>query len=293
MSAPFKLECVTVSVDMADFLVESLPLNRHMFDRMMIVTTPEDVETQRVCRYYGVPHAQTDVIRSRWGEFHKAKGINVGLRHLIAADGRDPSSVTAAPSDWVLHLDVDMVLPPRTRELIERADLDKEVLYGIDRFLVPSSDAWRAHQAMPQMQHNDYHVEMDAFALAPRFAGQRMGGYAPPGFFQLWHPRWSGVLTYPEEHSTAARTDVLFASKWWRKQRALLPEIVGYHLQSEDAAQGTNWGGRVTKRFGVEPDESHRHHPRHHRRPPEHHHHEHHHHHPEPPPYCAAQDEDS
>jgi hypothetical protein len=252
-----KLEGVTCCVDYADFLAETLPHNRVHFDRLIVVTAPEDKETQRVCRYYGVPFALTDVFRTRWGEMHKARGINVGLRQL-ALDG------------WVCHLDADIVLPPKTRELIDRADLDRSCLYGVDRFMVRSHADWRRHQALPALQQDDYYVRLGVFELGARFSGERMGGWAPPGFFQLWCPRWSNVRSYPEDHATAARTDVQFAAQWWRSKRALLPEFVVYHLEPEPGTQGANWGGRVTPRFGAVPDRSSPFHPANHRRPPDH-----------------------
>lgn len=250
-----KLECVQICVNYADFLAETLPHNLRHFDNMIVVTAPEDVETQRVCRYYGVKHAQTDAFRSRWGEFDKAKGINVGLEQLDC-DG------------WVLHLDSDVVLPPTTRQAIERKNLNTRFLYGADRYCVNSYDAWRKHQAMPFMQQDGYHVQLNAFDLAPRFAGMRMGGYSPPGFFQLWSPRSSGVEFYPDEHTTAARTDVLFSANWYPNQRFLLPELVVYHLDSERSPQGANWNGRRSPRFGPQPDQNHPLHPRNHSKPP-------------------------
>lgn len=52
-----RIEAITVSVNYDDFLAETLPLNRPLFDDMIVVTTPEDVETQRICRYWDVRHA--------------------------------------------------------------------------------------------------------------------------------------------------------------------------------------------------------------------------------------------
>ena len=270
----FRLEAVMICVDYADFAAETIPLNQRHFDDFVVVTAPEDKATQRVCAYYGVRQVWSDRFRSRWGEFHKAKGINHGLENLKL-------------DDWVLHLDADIILPPKTRTLLKRANLDKTCLYGCDRFLVPGSDEWRVHQAMPHLQQDNYHVQMDAFPLAPRFSGERMGGYAPPGYFQLWNPNWSNVREYPSEHTDAAKTDVLFSSKWWRNKRQLLPEFVAYHLDSSGTnPQGANWGGRVTGRFGAQPDEADKHHPRHHKHPPHHHKHHKHHHHPYGPgPY--------
>ena len=258
------LEGLTVSVDFADLLAETLPLNLKHFDDFVVVTSPEDRETQRIARYYGARLVLTDKFRTRWNEMHKAAGINMGLQNLKL-------------NEWVAHLDADMVLPPQTRHLIERANLDPQKLYGCDRFVVPGHDAWRAHQAMPALQQDNYHVHLDIFPLAPRFSGARMGGYAPPGFFQLWNPGESNVRKYPEEHTTAAKTDVLHTAQWWRRSREMLPEFVAYHLETEPALQGADWGGRTTKRWGAEPDWSSHHHPRHHRPPPHHHHHHHHH----------------
>jgi hypothetical protein len=81
-------------------------------------------------------------------------------------------------------------------------------------------------------------------------------GYEPIGFFQLWNPNGSGIKRYPETHGAADRTDVQFAKKWPRANRALIPEIIGIHLDSENATvdeMGKNWNGRKTKTFGYEP----------------------------------------
>ena len=99
------LEAVTICVDYSDFLAESLPINRRNFDQYVVVTAPEDLETQRVAEFWDCDIVLTDVIRSRWGEFHKARGINAGLEHLKL-------------NGWVLHVDADIVLPPRTRTLL-------------------------------------------------------------------------------------------------------------------------------------------------------------------------------
>lgn len=235
-----KLECCMVCINYSDFLAETLPINRRQFDKMVIVTAPEDKETQRVCDYWDVDVVLTDVVDSRWGNFAKAKGINAGLEHLDL-DG------------WVLHLDADIALPPRSRTLLEHADLDPSHLYGADRLSVPDHEAWRAHQASPSLQHDGYHVRLDAFHPMARFNAWHLGGYAPVGYFQLWNPGASGVTTYPADHSEADRTDVLFAQQWPRRKRQLLPELAVYHLESEPAEQGANWGGRRTARFGVEP----------------------------------------
>lgn len=233
------IEAVTTCVNYADFLAATLPTNRYAFDRMVVVTAPEDTATQRVCEYNNVQVVLTDSFNNRWGEFCKGCGINDGLEELSL-------------NDWVIHLDADIALPPLTKQLIETADLDKTMLYGADRHLL-SETAWNQHQAMPRLQQEDnVYVHVDQYPLGTRIATSDYGGYLPIGFFQLWNPKTSGITDYPENHTSAGRADMVFASQWARAKRALLPELVVYHLESEPGAmQGINWAGRRTKPFGA------------------------------------------
>lgn len=259
------IEAVTTCVDYSDFLAETLPHNKAVVDRMWVVTAPEDLATQRICAHYDVDVILTDAFEARWGEMHKAKGINVGLDHLLQ-------------SDWVLHVDADIVLPPRAKSLMQHADLDKSMLYGVHRRCIYGYDEWCEFRSMPEVQHESYHQIDSKYPRGPAFTSWSKGGYLPVGFFQLWHPTTSGISTYPDEHGAVDRTDVQFGEQWPRAKRALLPEFEVHHLESEKAPQGINWMGRETKPFGPESDEElrRRRHP-HHR---QHRHRHHHHHHP-------------
>lgn len=235
---PMKLEAVIVCDRYADFLAHTLPENKILFDRMVVVTSHEDKETQRVCEYWHVKCLQTDVLESRKGKFCKGAGINAGLAELDRAG-------------WVVHMDADIALPPLTRILIEGADLDKSFLYGCDRVMCRSFDDWVKFRTKPRLQHeNQVWMHMDQFPFGHRVAINSYGGYIPVGFFQMWSPSVSGITAYPEGHNTAAREDTDFALKWARSKRALIPEVIAYHLESEKAAMAANWAGRQTKPFG-------------------------------------------
>jgi hypothetical protein len=233
------IEAVCTCVNYGDFLAATLPTNRYQFDRMVVVTAPEDTATQRVCEFNNVQVVLTDSFNTRWGEFCKGCGINDGLEEL-------------GLGDWVVHLDADIVLPPLTKQLIEQANLDKSMIYGADRHIL-DEPAWQRHQAMPRLQQEDnVYVHVDQYPLGTRIATSQYGGYLPIGFFQLWNAGASGVKRYPDQHTDAGRTDMLFAAQWPRAKRALLPELVVYHLESEPGAmQGANWAGRKTKPFGA------------------------------------------
>ena len=131
---------------------------------------------------------------TRGGATCKGAGINEGLALLDHA--------------WVVHLDADVWLPPQTRLLLHNANLDRSMLYGIDRFCVKGYAQWDRFLEKPILQHEcDAYVHMNAFPLGTRVTSKDGGGYIPIGFFQMWCPSASGRFTYPEAHSDAGRGD--------------------------------------------------------------------------------------
>jgi len=237
----FKLEAVVVCDRYHDFLRCTLPQNKFHFDRLVVVTSAEDRETQRVCEFYHVECVPTDALNSRWKKFCKGAGINVGLARLSQAD-------------WVVHLDADIWLPPLTRNLLANANLSKRMIYGIDRFIVKGYRNWDKFLELPKLQHecNSYVHLNNSFSVGARIMQDFAGGYLPIGFFQLWNPSVSGIRKYPEGHTTAGREDTLFPQQWPRALRGFIPELVGYHLESTDASFGANWTGRKTAPFTLE-----------------------------------------
>jgi Glycosyltransferase like family 2 len=236
-----KIEAVTTCVAHADILCHSLPINRQHFDHFVVVTAPEDKATQRVCEAWGVTCKQTDSFLSRWGQFLKGAGINEGLR-LLDKDA------------WIVHLDADIVLPPHFRGTLEAADLDPSMIYGVDRQCFRSWSEWNAFIEDPAPQTEDdllIHPQNSGRPLGDRIVYPLKGGYVPLGFFQLWNAS-SGITEYIAKEKTAGRDDANFACQWPRAQRALIPEIIAYHLESEPAPMATNWKGRTTKPFRCE-----------------------------------------
>lgn len=234
---PFKLECVIICDRYHDFLRHTLPHNKFIFDKLVVVTSPEDKETRRMCEFHHVECVVTDLLQSRWKKFCKGAGINEGLRKLSLCD-------------WAIHLDADIWLPPQTRILLERANLNPHMIYGCDRFNVKGCRAWNEFLDAPKLQQEaNTYIHLDAFPVGTRIMLDRGHGYIPIGFFQLWNAGASGIKAYPEGHTDAGREDCLFAMNWQRGLRGFLPEIVAYHLESEDAKMEANWAGRKTSPF--------------------------------------------
>src|SRR5271170_1436469 len=124
-----RIEAVIVCRNYGDFLAETLPLNLNHFDDVIVVTDHNDKETVRVCERYSVEHFKTDCFTEFGDPFNKGKAINLGLSNL-------------KKSDWLLHIDADIVLPHRYRDMLRRTQLKNDCIYGADRVNVYGWDNW-------------------------------------------------------------------------------------------------------------------------------------------------------
>lgn len=237
-----RVELVQVCIDYGDILRYTLPENLPLVDDVVILTSEDDDETREVCRRHSVRCVFSEEHR-RGGPFNKGRLIQRGFDQISAAD-------------WVLHMDADIVLPHRFRDLLDWAHPDESCIYGADRCNLVGYDAWRKLKA--EKGRWDNHSYQNYLRL-PEGVGARWvsrhHGYVPIGFFQLAHgsemrDRGVHVKAYPYHHGDAARADVQFALQWDRRHRRLLPEVVVLHLESEPAPMGSNWAGRRTRRFG-------------------------------------------
>lgn len=238
-----RLECVVVSVGYSDFLAHTLPYNKQHFDKMVIVTTSADKETQKLAEFWHVQCVITDACYENGASFNKGKMINKGLEALDK-------------TGWVVHKDADIFLPPKFRLIMEQLQLGEEGIYGVDRLMCDDFVAWMSFLRKPQVQNeNDIYVHFKPFPAGTRIAKMQSeyGGWIPIGFFQMWHAGKS-PRTYPEEHTNAGRSDMLFALTFSRLKRYLIPEVLAIHLEtkSEESGMGANWNGRRTPLFGHE-----------------------------------------
>jgi hypothetical protein len=242
------LEAVTVCVNYSDFLAHTLPHNKQMFNKYVVVTDTKDLKTKAICDHYKVQCIQTDVFYENGNVLNKGKGINVGLAAL-------------SKKGFVVHLDSDVYLPPLTRDILEKIPFDPKGIYGVDRMMCPTYQEWQKYVSDPKPIHDSWvYVHPSAFPMGVRIAQYYEQGYLPIGYFQMWNPSGSGVYEYPKEHGEVDRSDVIFAKKFSRDNRHLIPEIIAIHLDSEDLdlkQMGKNWQGRKTKPFKPDVDKHH------------------------------------
>lgn len=234
------LSAVTVCVHYGDFLAHTLPANRECFDEMVVVTSPKDLYTQAVCEFNNVRCIVTDAFYENGASFNKAKGINEGLKALNK-------------KDWVLHIDSDIWLPPTFRVVLEKVPLNRSYLYGVDRLMCPTYQAWENFKVQQKPVHEAWvYQHMDFFPMGERFVQYKGEGYTPLGYFQLFNK--TKFKQYPTEHMSAARTDIQFSTYWPRAERGLIPDVVAIHLESEERNdQSVNWFGRKSAPFGNVP----------------------------------------
>lgn len=231
-----RIEAVVVCHNYADFLEHTLPENMEQLDRLVVVTHPDDKDTQRICHKYSIDCIDTLEMHDEGEAFNKGRAINLGLMHL-------------RHEGWLLQLDADILLPHNLRNRLRQAKLDTKNLYGADRLNVRPYEHFNKHKhkMVPQFQYKYVVSPNQEFPLASRVVHNEFG-YTPIGFFQLWHS--SQKRRYPAVCGSAEHSDVVFALQWQRVNRVHLPEFFVYHLDSEDMPKfGVNWKGRKTRPF--------------------------------------------
>ncbi|WP_138994014.1 glycosyltransferase family 2 protein [Larkinella sp. C7] len=234
------LEAVTVCVNYADILAHTLPSMLLAVDRLVVVTDTRDEATARLCEAYDVEFVRTDAFYDDGATFNKARGINAGLARL-------------SQSDWVLHIDSDIYLPPRTRMILNSIYLDPFGIHGVDRMNCFGLRNWIRYISAPPSMHQGYYlVHANVFPMGSRVCHYNADGYFPIGFFQLWNPRRSGIIRYPENWVGADHTDVVFSKSFPIESRRLIPDFYVIHLDSQKAEMGVNWMGRKTRPFTID-----------------------------------------
>jgi len=239
-----KLEAVVVSINYSDFLKHTLSQNKQFFDKIVVVTDDKDLDTKKVCDFYGVECVCTGLVYEGDSKVpNKGIAINEGLKRLDL-DG------------WVIQLDADIWLPKLTRELLDRFPLQKDHIYGVDRFMCNSYEDWMKflNENKKPMHESWIYMHTDFFPIGTRLVQYKGEGYWPIGFFQLWNPNGSGVKTYPTHKVGFDRTDVLHLKQFKKGKRSFIPDFICVHLASQSHAQGQNWRGRSTAKFGPKDD---------------------------------------
>lgn len=232
-----QLEAVIVCDKYSDFLEVTLPHTLRNVNRLVVVTSKDDYDTKKLCARFDVTCVEGWNFKR--DSFDKAKAINHGLAHLRC-------------SDWLLHLDADIILPDVFADWFTTSNtLKTQNIYGVDRFDCKSQDQLNKVFAKGWVHaRKDWRFMINpphALKFCTRVAHSDYEGWLPIGFFQLWHG--SERTRYPlKPGASAERTDLLFAANWPPENRILIPDFYAIHLTTE-SGMGENWKGRSTPKW--------------------------------------------
>lgn len=126
------MKAIMVSVEYGDILSLTLPRNKHHFDRMMVVTSPDDKETQKVAKRNKVETYITDAFYLDGAVFNKWRAMEEALDHF----GR---------RGWMTIMDADIIWPKKVETKFEQGNLyspGRKILGQIERPL-PRERDWR------------------------------------------------------------------------------------------------------------------------------------------------------
>lgn len=231
-----RLECVTTSVGFDDLLDFTLGCNHNHFDNFIVVTSHDDIKTQKVALKHGAMMVTTDAFKKNGRNFNKGAAINAGFGWWQY-------------NGWRMHMDADILLPDKFRQtLFNHTHLERQCLYGADRIDVVGGEKIKGLPA----QWKDYPQHRGAYLVDSTLGGKMQGklggrlvrtldGYLPIGYLQLFHA--STQKQYPFSLGTAAGDDVLFAGLYPVAHRRLLPTVVVYHLCPSYPKLRENWDG--------------------------------------------------
>lgn len=215
------MRAILVSVDYGDLLAITLPRNRPHFDEVMVVTTPDDIETQDAAKANNASVFLTRSFYDDGAHFNKFKALELGLD----AFGR---------SGTMCLMDADIVWPKDLRDFSYEHQYARELsftngwLYGPQRYIWENVD-----QPIPdEMYWRSLWLYRD---------------YEFPGYSQIFHADDPHLPPRGHWHQTdwihAGGADSMFQCLWevHRKHRLMFPVL---HL----GTPWENWAGRVGRR---------------------------------------------
>lgn len=128
-----KIEALVVCVDFSDFLEISLPINKHFFDRILVVTSLNDNKTREICEKNDVDYFPTNLFYKDNSLFNKGLALSEAMNHLEF-------------KDVVCVLDSDIILSTNFREKLDLQNFCDSKFYGFGRHFIYSYEDWLDYQ---------------------------------------------------------------------------------------------------------------------------------------------------
>lgn len=222
------MNATMVCVDYSDILAVTLPYNRHHFQRVLVVTSPNDTATQELAVQHGCELHVTDAFYLRGAAFNKFAALEEGL------DARD------FRHGWLCLMDADVLWPkdvkfqePASDGRIDTMNLRGRTTLKIGALCTPlrRMAPWPCVGAVPAES------EWSQFPIH-----RNVGEWA--GYSQIFHcddPHLGAAPWHEVDWEHAGGADSLFQRKWSAHCKVRPPFEV-LHL----GEPGQNWYGRAT-----------------------------------------------
>lgn len=218
------MNAITICVEFHDFLAITLPRNIRYFDRFLVVTSKDDLDTRNSTALARVKYPQqvltycTDAFYAPGCKFNKGLALEGGFDVL----GRE---------GWICVMDADTVLSPLVAEFLPELTPGNLYMPKLRRGCT-DPDTFEYYADSPALW--DDLPEIPEMRLGP----QKLDGGA--GYCQMFHASDPVLATrpwYPTRWRHAGGCDTDFVAKWAREHRVRLDfEILhlgqtGYHWQ--------------------------------------------------------------
>ena len=234
-----KLFGVTICINYSDYLECVLGNARH-FDRWLVVTVPEDVQTRELCAKHGVEVLLSTVLRADGKDFdaayNKSAVLNEALEILESDTGIPPVGESqpgraVSLSSWCLLVDADVLLPRYFRQRVGELPLEVGTLYGAaGRKIVETREGFEQIRDMEPWTtlvarnsnvigyFNLFHLGASPNRYPVREAGTKDGA----------HDDWHFTMSFGEDHRAMVPITVIHTGWPW-----------------------TNWSGRKSEPFDL------------------------------------------
>lgn len=205
---PHRSILISVSVNVTGKLKAALRCNKHLVDRTIIITSPEDRQTQRLCKAEKIECHITHAFYRHGDSFNKGRALQEVQRHLHQNHSNAHSIILLVDADICLPSTLWLTMPKKLRN---------NVLYtSVDRCMYSNP--------------HDYSNGM------PAVQGHWLKGTL--GMFQAYKWTSQGPL-YSDAFPDAARSDYEFARHF--KESVILPLFVSHMGISKN--WGRDWRG--------------------------------------------------
>lgn len=230
-----KSDCVIACTGYDDFLAKTLKHNVGKFNKIIVVTKPNDIKTIECCEVHNIRCIQTQAWEYGGATLNKGRALNVGLDEVS--------------SDWVCVIDADIIVP----KAIRTGNLDPRVLYSAKRRMCESFVDYADCELTGITSASIKKFPIDRVPVR-RLEDGKLAVWGNPhcktsnvagilGYFQMWNRKRYRVK-FPTNFGFAHSYDVRFALHWPEDLRKWLRMNVLHLGQTH-----LNWKGRITSRW--------------------------------------------